>query len=416
MQEQQGKFFYGWVIVFAGLALSLIMYGVVDAFGVVFKPISEEFHWDRGTVSVSSMINWLSFGLGNLVFGTLTDRFGSRRVMILGGTIFVIGTLLMSQIHSVWHLYLFFGVLIAIGRSAAGVPLTALVTRWFTKNQGLALALAQSQNVGSAVFAPLTVFFLAQYGWRGSYIGLGAIGLLIIPLAFLMRDHVAPQLAGSSGTSGSGVAARNLSGMTLREAMKTRAFWTLNMMVIGCCVCHSCILLHGVNHMTDVGLTATTAAHVVAVMAIFGMIGKVANGLLADRIGAKWSMAGFLFLQAITIPLFLHAHEVPTFYMWAVLFGTGFGGPMPVYAMLFREYFGIRYIGSILGVFFMTAALGMGSGSMMGGVLYNMFGSYAIPFFTSTTTGLIAAFLALTLPSVGKLDEPAVTPQVALAS
>jgi OFA family oxalate/formate antiporter-like MFS transporter len=88
------------------------------------------------------MINWISFGLGNLVFGTLTDRFGSRRVMIFGGILFVIGTLLMSQIHSVWHLYLFFGVLIAIGRSVAGVPLTALVTRWFTKNQGLALALA----------------------------------------------------------------------------------------------------------------------------------------------------------------------------------------------------------------------------------------------------------------------------------
>jgi MFS family permease len=415
MQERQEKFFYGWVIVFGGLFLSLIMYGVVDAFGIVFKPISEEFHWDRGTVSVSSMINWISFGLGNLAFGTLTDRFGSRRVMIGGGIIFVIGTLLMSQIHSVWHLYLFFGVLIAIGRSAAGVPLTALVTRWFTKNQGLALALAQSQNVGSAVFAPLTVFFLAQYGWRGSYIGLGAIGLLIIPLALLMRDHHTTQASASAATSRLGATSANLSGMTLREAAKTRAFWTLNMMVIGCCTCHSCILLHGVNHMTDVGLSATTASHVVAVMAIFGMIGKVANGLLADKVGAKWSMAGFLFLQAITIPLFVHAHEVPTFYMWAVLFGTGFGGPMPVYAMLFREYFGIRNIGSILGVFFMIAAFGMGSGSMMGGLLYNMFGSYAVPFFTSTTTGLIAAFLALTLPPITK-REPAVTPQIALAS
>src|ERR1043166_2169376 len=104
MQEQQGKIFYGWVIVFGGLALSLIMYGVVDSFGVVFKPISEEFHWDRATVSFTPMINWISFGLGTLLFGTLTDRFGSRRVMILGGTIFVTGVLLMSQVHSVWHL------------------------------------------------------------------------------------------------------------------------------------------------------------------------------------------------------------------------------------------------------------------------------------------------------------------------
>lgn len=148
-------------------------------------------------------------------------------------------------------------------------------------------------------------------------------------------------------------------------------------------------------------------------MAIFGMIGKVANGVLADKIGAKWSIAGFLTLQAAVIPIFVNAHEVPTFYMWAVLFGLGFGGPMPVYAMLFREYFGTRYIGSILGAFFMVASFGMGSGSMMGGVLYNMFGSYAIPFFTSTTTGLIAACLALTLPSPAK-QETTVTPQVVL--
>jgi MFS family permease len=359
------------------------------------------------------MVNWLSFGLGNLVFGTLTDRFGSRRVMIFGGLLFVFATALMSQIHSLWHLYLFFGVIMAVGRSAAGVPLTALVTRWFTRNQGLALALAQSQNVGSAVFAPLTVLLLSQYSWRGAYTGLGLIGLLIIPMALLMRDPESSRRSMSSGSSGSSAAP--IPGMTLGEAMRTRAFWTLNLMVIGCCTCHSCILLHGVNHMTDVGLTATTASHIVAVMAIFGMIGKIANGVLADKLGAKWSIAGFLTLQAIVIPLFVNAHEVPTFYMWAVLFGLGFGGPMPVYAMLFREYFGTRYIGSILGAFFMVAAFGMGSGSMMGGVLYNMFGSYAIPFFTSATTGLIAAVLALTLPPVDK-REPAVTPQVALAS
>jgi MFS family permease len=330
--------------------------------------------------------------------------------MILGGIIFVIGTLLMSQVQSVWQLYLFFGVLIAVGRSAAAVPLTALVTKWFTRNQGLALALAQSQNVGSAVFAPLSVFFLAQYGWRGAYIGLGLIGLLIIPLALLMRDHHT-----SRPVSISGRLHASQTGMTLREAMRTRAFWTLNTMVIGCCACHSCILLHGVNHMTDVGLTATTASHVVAVMAIFGMIGKVANGVLADKVGAKWSMAGFLALQAAAIPLFVNAHEVPTFYTWAVLFGLGFGGPMPVYAMFFHEYFGTRAIGSILGVFFMIAALGMGSGGMMGGVMYNLFGNYAIPFMTSSTTGMISAILALTLPATAK-EKAAATPQLALAS
>ncbi|MBI3301287.1 MAG: MFS transporter [Deltaproteobacteria bacterium] len=415
--EQPRRFFYGWVIVFAGLILSLIMHGVVDSFGIMFKPIAGQFHWDRGTVSVAAMINWITLGLAGLACGVLSDRFGSRQVMIVGGLLFVAGTLLMSQIQSLWHLYLFFGVVLAVGRSAAGVPLTALVTRWFVRNQGLALALAQSQNVGSAVFAPLSVFLLAEYGWRGVYLWLGLGALLIIPLTLLMRDHhtsraLAQRLSPRAGQVRGLPAQAQPAGMTLGQAVRTRVFWTLNLMVLGCCTCHSCILLHGVNHMTDVGLTAPTAARVVATMAIFGMLGKIANGLIADKVGAKWAIAGFLGLQAIMIPFFLKAQHVPSFYAWAVLFGIGYGGPMPVYAMLFHEYYGTRAIGGILGMFFMIASLGMGSGSMMGGVLYNAFGSYAVPFLTSTGTGLMAALLALTLPATKR--EPTVAPQVVL--
>lgn len=415
--EQPDRFSYGWVIVFAGLVLSLIMYGVVDVFGMMFKPIAGEFQWDRGTISMASMINYLSFGLANLVCGTLSDRFGSRQVMLAGGFLFVAGTLLMSQVQTLWQLYLIFGVVLAVGRSASAVPLAALVTKWFVRNRGLALALAQSQNVGSAVFAPLAAVLLTGYGWRGTYLWFGLAAVLIIPLALLMREQKTPapsigQLSSRAGQGGALSLHTPLAGLTLREAMRTRVFWTLNLMVVGCCVCHSCILLHGFNHMTDVGLDMSTAARVVAIMAIAGMLGKIANGLIADRVGGKWAIAGFLGLQAVMIPFFLEAHSVPSFYSWAVLFGIGFGGPMPVYALLFREYFGVRAIGSILGVFFMIASFGMASGGMMGGVLYNLFGSYAVPFLTSTSTGVSAALLALTLPATKR--EPALTPQVAL--
>ena len=415
---------YGWVIVGAGLVISLCMYGVIESFAIMFKPLAEQFEWDRGTVSVASMISWISFGLSSLVCGRLSDRFGSKWIIIGGGLFFVTGTFLMSQIQSLGELYLYFGVILAIGRSATGVPMVALVTKWFVKRQGLALALAQSQNVGSAVFAPLVVFLLARNDWRGAYIWLGVVTLIVIPLSLLMRDKpVASVSAQGMGTAlkGSGQtgsdpiqsSASRATGMTLSEAMRTRAFWTLNFMVLGCCMCHSCILLHGFNHMTDVGMLESVAARAVMLMAVFGMIGKIANGLLADRIGAKWAIAFFLGLQAVMIPFFVEAREAPSFYSWAVLFGLGFGGPMPVYAMLFREYFGVRAIGTLLGVFFMVASIGMGSGGMMGGVLYNLFGDYSVPFFASSTTGMISAILALTLPSP-KREVRVQAPQMAL--
>jgi MFS family permease len=415
MQQSQGKFFYGWVIVFAGLFLTLIMFGIVDSFGIMFKSISEQFQWDRGTISVASMINWICFGFGNLACGVLSDRFGSRRLLIAGGILFIIGTVLMSQIQSLVHLYFAFGVVMAIGRSAAAVPLTALITKWFTRNQGLALAIAQSQNVGPAVFAPLTVYLLGQTDWRGVYLWLAVGSLLIFPLALLIRDHSEEEshAYATGGATGFTSKMPNVH-LTLSQAMQTRAFWTLNLMVLGCCICHSCILLHGFNHMTDTGLVGSTASKVAAVMAISALVGKIACGMMADRIGGKWAMALFLGLQAVMVPPFLHVHEPSSFYLWAIAFGIGYGGPMPVYAMLFREYFGTRSIGAILGVFFMIAAVGMGSGGLMGGKLYDIFGSYAVPFLTSTGTGVISALLALTLPSLKKPEQAMAPPRVVL--
>lgn len=397
---------YGWVIVFAGLLISLCVYGVMESFGIMFKPLAQEFDWDRGTVSAASLLSWVSFGVASLVCGRLSDRYGSKWVIVAGCALFVAGTFLMSRVESMWQLYAYFGVVSAVGRSATGVPVVALVTKWFTRHQGLALAIAQSQNVGSAVFAPLVVFLLAHNDWRWSYIWLGVITLGVLPLSLLIRDKPAAPDAASAARAprGTGMitpfdAAGTPRGMTLGEALRTRAFWTLNVMVLGCCICHSCILLHGFNHMTDVGVLNTVAARVLMLMAVFGMVGKIANGLLADRIGAKWAIALFLGLQAVMIPVFIEARQAPSFYSWAVLFGLGFGGPMPVYAMLFREYFGTREIGTILGFFFLVAAVGMGSGGMLGGVLFTLFGDYSVPFLTSTTTGLLAALLALTLPS-----------------
>ena len=395
---EKRKFFYGWVIVGAGLCITMVMYGIIEVFGIMFKPLALECRWDRGTVSAAAFFNWIAFGASSLASGALSDRFGSQRVMLGGAVIFVAGTLLMSQVEQLWQLYLFFGVMLAVGRAATGVPLTVLVTHWFTRNQGLALSLSQSQNVGSVIFAPLAVMLIANYGWRGAYMWLGVGALVIVPLALLMRD--AKPLPRQTVGPGVDAASEQRTGpqLTLREAMRNRVFWTVNFATLCCCITHSDILLHGANFMTDVGLDTATAAKVLATMALFGMIGKIGNGMLADRIGPKPALAGFLALQAIMVPFFLIAKEPPHFFFWAVLFGLGYGGPMPVYAMVFRQHFGTRSIGAILGAFFVLAAFGMGVGAWMGGVLHELTGSYTLPFLISASAGFVAVILVLTLP------------------
>ena len=238
------------VIVGAGLCITMVMYGVIEVFGIMFKPLAMECRWDRGTVSAAAFVNWIAFGASSLACGALSDRFGSQRVMLGGAVIFVAGTVLMSQVEQLWQLYLFFGVMLAVGRAAAGVPLTVLVTRWFTRNQGLALSLSQSQNVGSVIFAPLAVMLIANYGWRGAYMWLGAGALVIIPLALLMRDaKPVPKKVYASPEAEAEAERRAGPQLTLREAMRHRVFWTLNFATMCCCITHSDILLHGANFM-----------------------------------------------------------------------------------------------------------------------------------------------------------------------
>lgn len=395
--------YYGWVIVFGGLLLTLIMYGVAESFAIMFKPLAFDLAADRGAVSIAFTINWIAFGVASLAGGMLTDRFGSRPVMVTGAILFVAGTLLMSQVRSLWQLYLFFGILMAVGRAACHVPLAVLVTKSFVRNQGLALAISQSQNVGLAFFAPLSAFLLIGYGWRGTYLWLGLGTALMIPLALLMREsRQAAEPAPAKAASGADAAVLPRADFTLKQALRTREFWTISVAAMGCCVAHSDILLHGVSYMTDCGISAPVAANVVGLMAVFGMIGKISSGLLADRIGARWALVGFLTLQAVMILFLLAAREPASFYLWAVLFGVGFAGPMPIYSMLFRQYFGTRAIGSLLGSFFILSSFGMGMGGLMGGVLHGMLGSYTVPFLISAGGGFMAAILILTLPSAGR--------------
>ncbi|MEE9125309.1 MAG: MFS transporter [candidate division NC10 bacterium] len=395
MSQSAGKrkFFYGWVVVFAGMLITLIIYGIVASLAVLFKPLLQSFQWARGQISLIWAANWVTFGVLSLLVGPLTDRFGARRTMLVGGGLFSLGILFSSQATSLWHLLLLFGVLGAVGRAAMWTPLVATVTRWFEQRRGLALGLAQSYQIGTFVIAPLVAWLVTAYGWQRAFMVLGVLALAtVVPLTLLIREP--PGTAASAEEFPAANASRDFS---LSQAAGTRAFWSMKLMVLGCCVCHSFLLLHLVNYLTDHGASITRAATIFGIMVGSGALGKIANGLFADRFGAKPAIAAFLFVQGLGVLLFLRPDQLWLLYPGLVVWGMAQGGPMTCYPMLYREYFGKRYLATVMSGFYATVGLGMALGGLLGGILYDATDGYQLSFTISLIGGVGAAIIATTL-------------------
>lgn len=388
------KFSYGWVVVFAGMLITLVIYGIVASLAVFFKPLLQDFQWSRGQTSLIWAANWITFGVLSLLIGPLTDRFGARRTMLVGGGLFSLGILFSSQATSLWQLLLLFGMLGAVGRAAMWTPLVATVARWFDQRRGLALGLAQSYQIGTFVIAPLVAWLVTAYGWQRAFMVLGVLALVtVIPLTLLIRE---PPGTGASAPDELPTA-RPSHDFSLSQAAGTRAFWSMKLMVLGCCVCHSFLLLHLVNYLTDDGISITRAATIFGIMAGSGALGKIANGVCADRFGAKPAIAAFLFVQGLGVLLFLRPDQLWLLYPGVVVWGMSQGGPMTCYPMLYLEYFGKRYLATVMSGFYATAGLGMALGGLLGGILYDATDGYQLSFTISLIGGVGAALIATTL-------------------
>ncbi|MFQ5881226.1 MAG: MFS transporter [Candidatus Methylomirabilales bacterium] len=385
---------YGWVVVAAGMIITLIIYGIIASLAVFFKPLLQSFQWSRGQTSLIWAANWVTFGVLSLLIGPLTDRFGARRTMLAGGFVFSLGIFFSSQATSLWHLFFLFGMLGSVGRAATWTPLVVTVTRWFERRRGLALGLAQSYQLGAFVIAPLVAWLVTAYGWQRAFTVLGVLALVtVVPLTFLIREP--PGSAASSPQERR--AAEPSQDFSLGQALGTRAFWSMKLMVLGCCVCHSFLLLHLVNHLTDQGIAITRAATIFGTMAAAGAFGKIANGLCADRFGAKPAIAGFLFVQGLGVLLFFRPDQLWLLYLGAVVWGMAQGGPMTCYPMLYREYFGKRHLATVMSGFYAMAGLGMAVGGLLGGILYDATDGYQLSFVISPIAGIGAALIATTL-------------------
>jgi MFS family permease len=388
------KVFYGWVIVGAGIVVTCVGFGAMLSLTIFLQPMSEAMGWSRTGISTAALINWLCMGLGAFLWGALSDRFGTRVVVLIGGALLGTGLMAASRAASLGQFQALFGVIVGLAAGSFYTPMTATTTRWFTQHRSLAVALVSAGlSVGSAIMGPLARWLIGLDGWRSAMLVIGeVVWLVIIPTALLVREPPASATAaGPADTDGAD--GREL---TVTQALRTPQFAALALTYFACCAAHSGPIFHMVTNAIDHGVTAMAAATVLSAASLASLSGKIICGLVADRVGAKRTLLVGLALQAGAVSLYLFTSELAGFYAVALVFGFAYGGVMPLYAILVREYFGARIMGSVFGAAALTSTLGMALGPMAGGWLYDAFGSYFWLFLGSFGIGLGAVAIGFT--------------------
>jgi MFS family permease len=386
------KLFYGWVIGGVGMVVTCLGMGSMMSLGVYLQPMSQDMGWSRAGISFTAVLNFLAMGFGSFLWGSLSDRFGTRAIVLAGGVLLGIGLVAGSQAATLLQFQLLFGVLVGLAAGSFYTPMIATATRWFTRHRSLAVALVSSGlGFGSFLIAPMARSIITSHDWRTAMLDLGGLAwLVIIPVSLLVRQPpAAPHVVGApAGTPGGDY--------TMAQVLRTPQFAAIALTHFACCAAHSGPIFHMVSYAIDCGVPSMAAATVFGVAGLAALSGRILCGLIADRVGAKRTLVTGLAVQALAVSLYLVTQGTVGFYALAALFGLSYGGVMPLYAILVREYFGARIMGTAFGTVAMVSTFGMAIGPWAGGWLFDTFGSYFWLYIGSFGIGIGAVAIALT--------------------
>ena len=396
VENVKPKFFYGYILVLAAFFIMVVTWGAIYTFGVFFKPLLIEFGWTRAETSGAYSLFFVLHGLVYIVTGRLNDRFGPRIVMAACGFFFGLGYLLMSQISAIWQLYLFYGVIIAIGMGGT-VPLVSSVARWFVKRRGLMTGIAVSGiGAGTMIVPPVANWLISTYDWRISYIVIGSISLVSIVLAaqFLRRD---PSQMGQLPYGADEVKEESLNlkvrGFSLRKAVHTAQFWMLCIAVLGLGLCVQAIMVHIVPHAIDMGISAARAATIMTIIGGLSIAGRVIMGGYGDRIGNKPVLIIGFILMVIALSWVVAAKELWMLYLFAIIFGFSYGGLMTLQSPMVADLFGLHAHGVILGAVVFSTTIGGAIGPLLAGYIFDITSSYHLAFLVYVALSVISLAL-----------------------
>lgn len=381
MQEKPS---YGIVMVAIAFTLSTFAFGGLGSVGVFLKPLSQEFGWTRAQVSFGYTAMALSSALSSIFLGVVADRFGARRIALMGSVVMFLAMTLLSTMSYLWEYYLYYFLFGSLGFSAVGAPLMASVGQWFTDKRGLAIGVVAAGGAfGQGLFPFIARLITSGYGWEMAYLVLGIVYLVLgLPLALMVRESPVRQAAIRNPEDHS--APQDHYALTPRTVI----LW-LGVAILFCCQCMAVPIVHVVALVSDMGFDPETAASVFLVLMIAGVFGRVAGGGLCDYLGALRTYALMSLGQTVLAVWFPHIANLFGLYVLAVVFGFFYSGVMTSLIVNLQTLTPPRMTGRAMGFGTFFGMIGMGLGGFMGGYLFDLTDSYDVSFAYATAAGVI---------------------------
>ena len=395
-----GRIFYGWVVVGITFVTLLVSAGVRSAPGVLIHPLEADLNWNRAAISFAVSIGLVLFGFSAPFGGLLMNRFGPRRLMLLGLLIAGGSALGSAAMTALWQFDLLWGVLSGIGTGVASAVLGATIaTRWFTAQRGLVLGLfGAATSAGQMIFTPALIWLVDRVGWRGSVVVLGIIALVVLtPVFLLMQDSPAdlglepyggppPQVAGAMG----GMRA------IMARAVRVPEFWLLTASFFICGASSNGIVgVHFLPHSIDHGIPQSTAASVLAIMGGMNFIGSLCSGFLTDRFDPRKLLTCYYIFRGFSLFLLPFVTQFSGLLIFAIFFGLDYIATVPPTTALTADIFGRRNVGIVFGWIFCAHQVGAASIAYLSGLARVTFGDYTGAFLAAGLLAVIGGLLAL---------------------
>ena len=402
LQTTNTRIYYGWFVVATIFYLSFLALSIRTGFGAFVGPLSDEFGWDRTSISLVSAIGWLTNGVTQPWLGGLYDRYGGKPVIIYSLIIFGVGTISLSLTMNIWFLGLIWGIVLSIAQSGLSpVTFNSVISKWFSVHQrGKALGIAGAgSSTGQLILVPFTMYLILTIDWRLTWCILGLIVLLTgLPLAYLfLKDRPASddQPDGSTGKKTIGNATSEpilpLEAHTWSTAFLSRPMWLLSGSFFICGWTTGFISTHFVQFALDQGISAYHAANAFGLIGGLNIISILLIGTLSDRYGRKDLLGIVYAIRGVAYAILIFFKGTIPVYLFAATAGMSWLGSVPLTTALTGEIYGFKKVGTLTGAVFLSHQVGAAISIYLAGWFYDLLGTYDFAFVSSALLLILAS-------------------------